>query len=124
MCFTLRLHMSAAPPQGGLTQALDLRERLMQLTNIEAVAIERFTLNVTVPILYDSGDSGQLLATGTLFKVENRSFIITARHIFDDLPDPTRLAYPENPTRGGLFTLGSFNRLFVKDSGSNQSVPA
>ena len=22
MCFTLRLHMSAAPPQGGLTQAL------------------------------------------------------------------------------------------------------
>jgi hypothetical protein len=26
MCFTLRLHMSAAPPQGGLTQALGGRK--------------------------------------------------------------------------------------------------
>ena len=28
MCFTLRLHMSAAPPQGGLTQALGGRKAL------------------------------------------------------------------------------------------------
>ena len=27
MCFTLRLHMSAAPPQGGLTQALGGEKR-------------------------------------------------------------------------------------------------
>ena len=27
MCFTLRLHMSAAPPQGGLTQALGLMRK-------------------------------------------------------------------------------------------------
>ena len=28
MCFTLRLHMSAAPTQGGLTQALGLMEKI------------------------------------------------------------------------------------------------
>ncbi len=28
MCFALRLHMSAAPPQGGLTQALGGRKAL------------------------------------------------------------------------------------------------
>jgi hypothetical protein len=30
MCFTLRLHMSAAPTQGGLTQALGRLERLLR----------------------------------------------------------------------------------------------
>jgi hypothetical protein len=31
MCFTLRLHTSAAPPRGGLTQALAARRSFMQL---------------------------------------------------------------------------------------------
>lgn len=83
----------------------------MQATAIEAAAIERFTLNVTVPIFVEAGNSGWLLATGTLFKVDGRSFLITARHVFDNLPDLTRLAYPENPIRGGLFTFGDFNVL-------------
>lgn len=83
----------------------------MQLTAIEAAAIERFVLNVTLPIFLEVGDSGGLHATGTLFKIDGRSFLVTARHIFDDLPDLTRLAYPENPIRGGLFTFGSFNVL-------------
>jgi hypothetical protein len=63
----------------------------MQVTAIEAAAIERFTLHVTVPIFLEVGDSGRLLATGTLFKVDDRSFLITARHIFDNLSDLTRL---------------------------------
>lgn len=83
----------------------------MQVTAIEAAAIERFTLHVTVPIFLEVGDSGRLLATGTLFKVDDRSFLITARHIFDNLSDLTRLAYPENPIHGGLFTFGSFTVL-------------
>jgi hypothetical protein len=32
MCFTLRLHMSAAPPQGGLTQALGTTGECVKLT--------------------------------------------------------------------------------------------
>lgn len=83
----------------------------MQVSAIEATAIERFTLHVTLPILLEMGDSGGLLATGTLFKVDGRSFLITARHIFEDLPDLTKLAYPENHIRGGLFTFGSFTVL-------------
>jgi hypothetical protein len=83
----------------------------MQVTAIEATAIERFVLHVTVPIFLEVGDSGGLLATGTLFKIGGRSFLITARHVFDDLPDLTMLAYPENPIHGGLYTLGSFTVL-------------
>lgn len=83
----------------------------MQMTAIEAAAIERFVLNVTVPIFLEVGDSGGLLATGTLFKIDGRSFLITARHIVNDVTDLTCLAYPENPTRGELFTFGSFTIL-------------
>ena len=34
MCYALRLHMAAAPPQGGLTQALDAMEKCMKLEDI------------------------------------------------------------------------------------------
>lgn len=83
----------------------------MQVTRIEAEAIERFALHVTVPIFLEVGDSGGLLATGTLFKIDGRSFLVTARHVFDKLPDLTKLAYPENPLRGDLYTFGSFTVL-------------
>lgn len=83
---------------------------MQKLSNIEAAAIERFALSVTVPILQEVGDSASLRATGTLFKIDGRAFLITARHVFDDV-DPTALAYPENPLRGGLHTFGHFNIL-------------
>jgi len=83
----------------------------MQLTPIEAQAIEQFAFYVTVPIFLELGDSSGLLATGTLFKVGGRSFIISARHVFDEVPDLAKLAYPENPLRGHLYTLGSFTIL-------------
>ena len=93
------------------TGLLGILRFMMQIRPIEAVAIERFALNVTMPIFLEVGDSGGLLATGTLFKVSGRTFLITARHVFDGLPDLTRLAFPENPIRGGLFTFGSFTVL-------------
>lgn len=87
----------------------------MQLSAIEIMAIERFALNVTMPILIDINGTAQLLATGTLFEIEGRVFVITARHIFDDVPDLTTLAYPANPIKGGLHTLGSFEILKPKE---------
>ena len=47
MCFTLRLHMSAAPPQGGLTPALDgmeIPEHLWRFPTAKAIAslVSRF----------------------------------------------------------------------------------
>ncbi len=79
----------------------------MQFTETEAAAIERFTLSVTVPILYDKGDSAPVFATGTLFEIDGRFFIITARHVLDNIHDSTKLVYPESPLQGQLFTLGS-----------------
>ena len=87
----------------------------MQLSSNEATAIERFALNATMPILIDVGGTTHLQATGTLFEIEGRVFVVTARHIFDDVPDLTTLAYPENPVKGGLYTLGSFEVLKPKE---------
>lgn len=80
----------------------------MAPTPQEAAAIEKFALNVTVPILLETTNGAGLLATGTLFEIAERQFIVTARHIFDDVRDLTTLAFPENPLKGGLHTFGSF----------------
>ena len=80
----------------------------MQVPPIEAAAIEQFALSISVPIFLDVGASGELRATGTLFKIAGRYFLITARHVFDDLPDLTKLAVAESPLSGGIFTLGDF----------------
>lgn len=74
----------------------------MRPTLEEASAIEQFALNVTVPILLEAGLEAALLATGTLFEIAERQFIVTARHIFDDVFDLTKVAYPENPLDSGL----------------------
>jgi len=87
----------------------------MQVTPIEAEAIERFALHVTVPIFLEVGDSSRLLATATHFRIDERSFLITARHIFDKGLDLEKLAYPENPLQGGLYTLGAFTVLKPSD---------
>lgn len=80
----------------------------MAPTPQEAAAIEKFALNVTIPILLETKNGAGLLATGTLFEIAERHFIVTARHIFDDVCDLTTLAFPENPLKGGLHTFGNF----------------
>lgn len=86
----------------------------MQLTTIEAVAVERFTVSVTIPLLYEGDGSTFLRGTGTLFEIDGRPFVVTARHLFDkdddeaEAPDPTRFAFPEHPFKGGLHTFGDF----------------
>ena len=80
----------------------------MTRTPQEATEIEKFALNVTIPILRDTVNGVGLLATGTLFEIAERQFIVTARHIFDDVRDLTALAFPENPMKGSLHTFGSF----------------
>jgi hypothetical protein len=74
----------------------------------DATAIEKFVLNVTIPILLETANGACLLATGTLFEIADRQFIVTARHIFDDLTDLTRLAFPERPFNGAVHTFGTF----------------
>lgn len=80
----------------------------MNYTNEEILAIERFTLSVTIPILLDFDDKLVLHATGTLFKSQDKHFIVTARHVFDGLLQPENLAYPEAPMGGPTHTFGKF----------------
>lgn len=86
----------------------------------ETTAVESFALSVTLPILLDQPSGVVLLATGTLFKVNNRHMLITARHVFDGVSDPEKLAYPEAPRRGGLHTFGT--SLIVKPTDENVDV--
>jgi hypothetical protein len=92
----------------------------MQQKITEKTAIESFAMSVTLPILLDLPSGVALLATGTLFKVNDRHMLITARHVFDDLPDLEKLAYPEAPKRGGLHTFGT--SLIVKPTDENIDV--
>lgn len=78
----------------------------INLSEAEADIVHRFVMSVTIPILHELGDAAALLATGTLFKIAGRVFIITARHVFDEVSDLTLLAYPENPLKGSLHTFG------------------
>jgi len=77
----------------------------------EARSLEHFVLNVTIPILIETENSAALHATGTLFEIENRPLIVTAQHIFDHLPDLTKLAFPHKPNAGDLSTLGTIEVL-------------
>jgi hypothetical protein len=60
MCFTLRLHMSAAPPRVGLTQALASIEMISQFPKIEYADLssrqkENFNLQKVSAVLADYG---------------------------------------------------------------------
>jgi hypothetical protein len=78
----------------------------IDINESQADLVRRFVLSVTIPILHEIEHSAAVVATGTLFKIANRSFIITVRHLFDQVSDLTLLAYPENPLKGALHTFG------------------
>ena len=57
-------------------------------------AIERFTATVTVPILHEpKAEFVDQVGTGTLFDVDGRLLLITAKHIFEQI-DPKDLVIP------------------------------
>jgi hypothetical protein len=70
--------------------------------------------SVTVPLFYKQNDSAYSVATGTLFEIANRHFIVTARHIFDDFA-PECIAYPERLNKIVRRTLG-ISRLVKPDT--------
>ena len=62
--------------------------------------LRAFLASVTIPINYHHGTQDpRQLGTGTLFVIDDRLFLITAAHLFDDLApgipvDPGRLMLP------------------------------
>lgn len=60
-------------------------------------SIEAFLRSVTVPVIEALGDDAiDQVGTGTLFRIAERLFFVTARHIFDDMR-PEDLCIPRSP---------------------------
>ncbi|MCO5071508.1 MAG: serine protease [Rhizobiaceae bacterium] len=60
-------------------------------------SIQGFLKSVTVPVIEALGDDDiDQVGTGTLFRVAGRLFLVTARHIFDDVR-PENLCVPRSP---------------------------
>lgn len=76
------------------------------MNNLKATAIDRFTLNVTLPLLYEYGGKSYLWGTGTLFSMLDRYFVVTASHLFDPPFSLEKLGFPTNPKNGSLYTFG------------------
>jgi hypothetical protein len=84
-------------------------------------ALGAFMASVCIPILYDHETKGtHQVGTGTLFILDNRLFLVTAAHLFDDF-DPQsdqerlgRFAIPSRHTRQ-LWSLGPYNLLRPKE---------
>lgn len=71
----------------------------------KAAIVKQFMMKVTVPIFCQTSSGADHIATGTLFEISDRHFLVTARHIFDK-QDPGTFSIPYNPTRSKLNTLG------------------
>jgi hypothetical protein len=68
-----------------------------QIQKEELAALQRFIQRSTVPMLVETGE-GQffLQGTGTLFRINNRHFIVSARHVFESNVDLlSNLALPD-----------------------------
>jgi hypothetical protein len=82
-------------------------------------AVEQFTKQVTVPVLYD-GEEFDQIGTGTLFTLDDRLFLVTAAHLFDGA-DPANFSIP-NPTTTKLHTLGPYHLFRPKDDAVDIAV--
>ena len=82
----------------------------------EAEAIHAFMLTVTLPLLKEAGEGMAVLGTGTLFRQDDRYFVVTADHVLRaNAKDPTsafidltEVAFPTRPKDASLFTLGKY----------------
>ncbi len=70
-------------------------------------ALEHFLLKVTVPIFCKNPNNVDHIATGTLFEVNGKYYLVTARHIFDD-PQARDFAIPTSPNDTEMRRLGHF----------------
>lgn len=73
-------------------------------------AIEKFAAKTAVPILVEiNSETVDQVGTGTLFSHQDRLFLVTARHIFDDI-DPRTIVIPSTDTTE-LASIGSLDLL-------------
>jgi len=71
----------------------------------ERNAIQNFLIEVTLPIIATVQDTFCIIGTGTLFRIANRLFLVSAAHILDEFT-PDRWAFPTGPHTGTIMTFG------------------
>ena len=69
------------------------------------IALQRFAVRATAPLLYDAQKGVDQVGTGTLLTLDGRYFIVTAAHIFNER-DPDRFAIPKGQANAELHTFG------------------
>jgi hypothetical protein len=85
----------------------------------EKSAIHDFFIHITLPILVREGDKFGVIATGTLFKIAGRSFLITAAHTMETYK-PANWHFPAHPRKGKIHSIGVAE--YVKPSDSTLDV--
>jgi hypothetical protein len=68
--------------------------------------VGQFMRTRTIPLVWKADGLTSSVGTGTLFRIADRHFIVTARHIFDEY-DPQKIAYQgRRDSTTSLFTIG------------------
>jgi hypothetical protein len=106
----MRDHKNAASP---VTEELPQATMSPEQEHI-AIAIERYVVSATIPILYDADSVADQVGTGTLFTLAGRYFLVTAQHTFHNR-DAGRFAIPKSRITGDLHSLGP-HQLLSADS--------
>jgi hypothetical protein len=76
------------------------------LAEHERSAIRDFLIQVTIPIIIAEGDRFGIAGTGTLFKIANRRFLVTAAHIIDGY-QPSGWGFGTSYSHGPIMSIGS-----------------
>jgi hypothetical protein len=71
----------------------------------EKAVIRAFFLHTTLPIISRVKGVSCIIATGTLFKIAGRHFLVTAAHIAAICP-PSGWSYSLHPRQGGIYPIG------------------
>jgi hypothetical protein len=84
------------------------------LAEHERSAVHKFLIQVTLPIIIEEDGQFGIAGTGTLFKIADRHFLISAAHILDSY-GPEEWAFGTTPGRGLIKTFGQAEFVRTKD---------
>jgi hypothetical protein len=91
------------------------------LNEYEKSAIHHFFLHTTLPIIGWVDKVSCIIATGTLFKIVGRHFLITAAHTTESFP-PDNWSYPSAPSKGQVYAVGGCNFFTPTEDGLDVAV--
>ena len=76
------------------------------LSAAETSAVNEFIRSVTIPILRNHDGRVAPFATGTVFEIAERCFLVTAAHVFDNAPE--EIGFAAGRVNASTHTFGTF----------------